>query len=800
MKKIMTPVMAGILLNPLLTQAQEAPANSENRGSRLIEEVIVTAQKREENSQDVPIMISAFSGEKLDALGVESTADLEKITPGLTFTYTYGYTVVYLRGVGTDAFLPNADPSVATYIDGINIGASQGKNDTLGPVQRVEVLKGPQGTLFGRNATGGAINIVTEDAPEEFKGILTTEFGNYNAESYQLYLGTPIGERMGATVALYRSHQDLFGKNTVFGEPGPEQDNFYEGARLKYQWDISDTLSLEFTGSYMNQFTSNSLSQENTRPAPLFAGGVEADEADREWHNNYLGGNASLNTLYGLTLEWNPGPVDMKFIYSENDAIVDDAKYDYDSTETSQATFWSNDQYNIQKTYELQLLSNEDTWLAEHLEWVVGLYRLEGEGGFGSLYFTVNGAGFLSNVVGIPGLLDGLGGLLGLGGLGSDIGQIINQTPDIVLGNGGILDTESNSAFAQATWFVNDWLRITAGMRYQEEVRGISNSYVDVVSPLAGTPPNDYFRSGDTSQNIRVFTFSAPDLEDQTLSPRIAIQFQPYDWLQIFTSAQRGYKSPTYNIVNFFTDPDPVEREEATAIELGFKSELLDGNLILNAAVFHTQIDGLLTAIVSLGSGGIVTFKNAGEAEIKGGEIDFQWQPMPEWNPGLAITGGATYLDAFYTDYRNGSGYDDDTGLYFGEDSLTAAAGNGPRDFTGNRIVRTPRLSSNISLNQYLHAGDWGGFEIGVDYYYNSGYNTTPQNSPHYEQAQYELWNTRLSYFYDPAGIQVTAFVNNAKDKDHFDSILQQDFGRTVTLAAPKTYGVRLKWEFDKLF
>ena len=210
-----------------------------------------------------------------------------------------GYTVIYLRGVGTDAFLPNADPSIATYIDGINIGPSQGKQDTLGAVQRVEVLKGPQGTLFGRNATGGAINIVTEDPPEEFVGTLKTEFGNYNAESYQLYLGAPITDSIGATVSLFKSHQDLYGRNEIFGEPGPMRDEFAEGARVKIRWDISDTFNATLIGSYGNQFTSNSLSQENTRPSPLLLAGTEPDELDRVWHNNKLGGNSTMNELYG---------------------------------------------------------------------------------------------------------------------------------------------------------------------------------------------------------------------------------------------------------------------------------------------------------------------------------------------------------------------------------------------------------------------------------------------------------------------------------------------------------------------
>ena len=762
-------------------------------GSRLIEEVIVTAQKREEDVQDVPIMINAFSGEKLDAFGVESTADLQKITPGLTYTYTYGYSLIYIRGVGTDAFLPNADPSVATYIDGINIGPSQGKQDTLGPVERVEVLKGPQGTLFGRNATGGAINIVTADSPDEFMGTAKLSFGNYNAQKYQLYLGTPLTEHAGATLSLYKETQDLYGRNEVSGEPGPMREDYVQGGRLKLQAFPTDNLSLTLVGAYNEQFNSNSLSQENTRPAPLFAAGVEADEPDRVWHNDYQGGNDTSNELFGATLEWLTDFADFKLIYSENNAYVDEAMYDLDSTETSQAKFYSNDQFNLQNTYELQILSNANSPFADFMQWVAGLYRLEGEGGFGSLYLSLNAVGFGSNVIGGTTLLGRLDELLGgtnLGGIGNNL---INATNDIVLGNGGILTTESNAAYFQSTIFATDWLDVTLGVRYQEETRGLTNSYLDVVLPTAGEPPNDYFDAHRTDQNIRLFNFSVPDLKDETWSPKIALQFRLDDNFQIFASAQRAFKSPTYNIVNFFTNPDAVERETATAFELGFKSDLFDNSLRLNAAVFHTQIDGLLTAIVSIGSGGIVTFKNAGEAEITGAEFDLLWQPMPLSNPGLAIAAGATYLDGEYTDYPNGSGYDDDTGLYFGEDSLV---GGPARDFTGNDIVRTPDVTATLSVNQFIGGGSWGDWELGVDYYYNSGFNFTPQNSPYFEQPAYDTWAGRVSYFYNPWGLQLTAFVENAQGTDYYQSLLQQDFGRTVTLAPPRLYGLRMKWNF----
>ncbi len=110
--------------------------------------------------------------------------------------------------------------------------------------------------------------------------------------------------------------------------------------------------------------------------------------------------------------------------------------------------------------------------------------------------------------------------------------------------------------------------------------------------------------------------------------------------------------------------------------------------------------------------------------------------------------------------------------------------------------MRTPELTGSVSINQAIPAGWFGSFEVGVDYYYNSGFNTTPQNSPFYEQPAYDLWGGRVAYFYDPWGVQLTAFVENALDEDYAQAIVQHDFGRTVTLAPPRLYGLRLKWEF----
>lgn len=810
-RQILSAAVAVAFSNTALADQLQEDAKS-RASNRLLEEVTVTAQKREENAQDIPITIQAFSSEKLDAFNIEDTADLQKITPGLTFTYTYGYTLIYLRGVGSEGFLPNADPSVATYIDGINIPASQGKQDSLGPVKRVEVLKGPQGTLFGRNATAGAINITTEDPPiDEFVGNLKYVQGNYDTAEYQAFIGVDVPgvEGLGFTLSGFKDTHENYGQNFSNGEKRTWREDFSEGGRAKIKWDFLEDFSVTLIGSYVNQFNGNSLVQENTRPSLVFGAGAEVDEPDRDTHTNYEGGNATINTMYGAVFEWRPGPVDIKFIYSDQLADVDWGQFDYDSTDEDRSAFFVYDQYNDQETIELQILSNSETPMSDKLEWVAGYYGLKAEGGFGRLAFILNNG--LATGLLPTGVLGSLTEPL----LGLNLGNTLSDAARITLESAGILSTDSDALYAQGTWRFNEAWALTLGARYQEETRSIGSTYLDFVDTFTpGFDEEAYFGSSDYSRNIRISTFTAPPLEESTFSPKISLQWFPSDVMQVYASLQRGYKSPTYNIVNFFGNPDAVLGEETTAAELGIKSEWLDGALKLNGALFASQTKNQLTGLVSFTSGAIVRYGNADEAEVEGAEIDFQWQPMPSWNPGLVITGGATYVESIFTKFEDGEGFDDTTGLYFGPGALedlaleliglggvlpvsSTALVNGPRDFSGNSVPRSPELTSVVSLNQYLDFDKFGAVEFGVDYSYKSEYFTTAQNSPHYVQDQYELWSARASWFYYPWGLQLTAFVDNAKDKDYFSSILQSDFGRTVTLAPPRLYGFKVKWDFD---
>lgn len=769
------------LLSAAIYSTQVSAASEARKGNRLLEEVVVTAQKREENSQDIPITISAFSNEKLDAFGIDKVEDLGRITPGLTFTVNVGYTVIYLRGVGADAFLPSADPSIATYVDGINKVSGHGLQNSLGPIERVEVLKGPQGTLFGRNATGGAVNIISANPPEEFLGNISIEQADYQSwdggvKKADIFIGSPITEDIGFTFGAYSQFYDPTMLNEPVrgsGEYEDPIDHYSKGIKGKIRWDLSDTFSVTLTGDYNDQKDPSSMIQENTRPAPVLAAGQEPDKLDRIYHNSIeqKAGTQSDSYTIGLTFNWNTEILDYKLILSDQYFDNYFSLLDYDTSEFEGASFDAA-QFADQQTAELQVLSNDATPLSENLEWVLGLFYLKADAGFDYLHLVVDPVGLGAGALGLPNF----------------IGNIFKGTEGQTdLYTAGVLATESMSIYGQGTWTFNPEFSLTLGARYQKERRHVYNTYLDVERAFVG---ND----NDSSDNQNIARFNTPGVVDETFSPRIAFQWFLNDSIQLYTSLARGYKSPTFNPINFFSAPDAVKREEATAFELGIKTELFDGNLRLNGAVFKTEVEDLLNAELSITSGGVVRFSNAGTGAIEGAEFDFLWQPMPESNPGLAITGNATYLDAVYEDFQNGSGFDDDTGLAYGPQS---ASGDTSRDFSGNRIVRTPEWSSSASINQNINLSDNTAVEIAVDYFYTDFYYTAASNSELYVQPQYELWNARLSYFYYPWGIQLTAFAENAKNKQYFISRQAQDFGRADTLAAPGVYGLRLKWDFD---
>lgn len=770
-------------------------AQSPGRSSRLVEEITVSAQRREENLQVVPISVQAFSGEKLEALGVKTIEDLPALTPGLVLQNKAGYSVIFLRGVGTDAFLPSADPNVPVYIDGIPQLSGQGAANVLGRVERVEVLKGPQGTLFGRNSTGGAISLTTPDPGDEFVGDVGVEFGDFDMFNTNFFLDMPFNDEFGVILSGYSNRSDSYYVNVA----GPLIDTFKRGVRGKMVWNATDTLKLSAFGFYGEQSEPLSLTTKLTRPAPILsAGGVllpkDPTERDRGVAHDLAGGNALSNYTYGGNVDWSFDSFDFKALFSDQQLLISFAQWDFDSTDRPLVTFYTDNQFGDQQTAELQILSNEGTPFSEYFSFVAGAFYITGDGGFPSLQLQVGGDNGLGDlplaILGQPNFIQNftnpLNSLLDQVGLS----PIPGVTGPVTLTAGGILTTESLAGYfqgtlnLQSTFDLDTPINLTMGVRVDRQTRGLKNGRLGVI-----LPPGDP-RSDDINGQTQLLRFPVPDVSATQVPLRLALNWFPSDDMQLYTAFSRGFTSPTYNTINFFTPPDQVKASRVDSYEVGAKMQLLDRTLTLNTAAFYINQFDILTAFLSITSGGVVRFDNAQRANIYGAEFDAVWQVMPEVNPGLALVIGATYLESEYVKYTNGRGFDVNTGLSFGPGSV------GPeRDFSGNAVVNAPDLSASVGVNQLVDF-DNSSVEFALNAYFNSGYFNTPQQEDIYSTDAYALVDSYATWMLPEWGIALTGFVKNIFDEDFTSSLYAADFGVLETLNPPRTYGVRIKMTF----
>lgn len=735
------------------TNAADAPGEEKKKSSsRLVEEIIVTAQKREENVQDVPISINAFSAELLDARGITDPKDLPLATPGLTVGSQAGFTVTYLRGVGSDAFLL-ADPSVALYIDGIYFPFAHGQAQNFGAIERVEVLKGPQGTLFGRNAVGGAISVTTAaPAPDSFSSSIQASYAEFNDLQTKAQVNIPLTDTLAIGVSGIYNSADNYRDGSAGGRPLPKEIS--RGARMKLRWAPIDAFDLTLAGFRIEQTGVSTMFATNSDPSANFSPLIQPQtgiDGDNDAPTYFDLGNT---VFYGQASVFTDA-FDVKLIGSDQ-SIRTDSLYDFDGSPTPLVFFEANQSADI-NTAELQILSNETTWGADRFKWILGYYYFTGRQGLDRIRFGVAGS-ILSGINdALAPVLDPLG--------------VAPLVPGNQLAASGVLETDSNSVFAQGTYTFTDWVSLTLGARLQEEKRTIVESTGAVDLPGDNDPRYvDYSGQHDTTRS---------------LSPKISLEFRPWDDGLVYTSYQKAVKSSTYNVVNFlnFTEPEPVVKEELSAYEVGIKTDLFDGGTTLSAAAFYYDIENLQVQFISLLAGGAVTFETAPGARSRGVDFDLTSQLFPETFDGLVLTLGGAYVDATFTDFPEGQGFDEQ-GTYTDNN-----------DYTGKRIPRSPKFSGTVGLSQTFDVPG-GPLELAADYYYNDGFFYLAQNTDFNEEKAYGVMGARLSYLYEPWGLRTTLFGKNILDERYNYSRFTNDFGGLDAVAPPRTIGVRLNWDF----
>jgi len=597
----MTSRLYAALATSVIVSASLTPGASVH-AQQVLEEITVTAQKREESAQEVPITITAFSGDGLEDKNILAIEDLARYTPGLNVAQSDpARTRVRIRGIGSRKFDVGSEGSVGIFIDEIYMPRFSGVDFSLLDLERLEVLKGPQGTLFGRNTTGGAISIVSRAPTQEFGGWVEAGVGN---ESSFLARGSVSGAVSdNVSVRLSAGGENLGGFSTN-SNTGTSNDKESRAARLQVLIEPTDDLSVAASVQYTS-VKSDALIAESEAilpgglAVPLLTppGTTTVVTPDRYSEPFNFDGSLDSDALLSiLRIEKNFDNVDFVSLTGFRDSSLDMSE-DFDRTNLDVGVT-DIDEESDTLSQEFRLSSDN---------WIFGLYYYKDDA------YRADNFGWNSGS--LPFLLAG-----GTSLVGSTIVDV---------------ETTSWAAFGQYSFALSDRTDLTIGFRYSDDEK-------------------DFVLSGETTfpgvPNVPAPFAYADTASWDSFDPKISLNFQASDSVLLFASYSQGYKSGG---VQFSAGLEAVARqifdpEELDAYEIGVKSDLLDNTMRLNASAFLYDYDNLQQQRVELfGPAAVAVTRNAGASEIKGLELDTQWLPTDALSLRLAYS----FLDAEFTEF-----------------------------------------------------------------------------------------------------------------------------------------------------
>ena len=714
-----------------------APQNSEQLDSGQIEEIVVTAQRRSESAQSVPISLQSFSAESLDEKGVSSTEDLTNVVGGLIIQPTAARPMLFLRGVGNNS--SNTTPSVLTFVDGVYYPFGQATD--LENIERIEVLKGPQGTLFGRNATGGVIQIITKPPSETPGARVELGYGNYQAIDASAYVTGGLAGGVAMDLAVrYRNRDKGFGTNIATGEDWYTDHRVSLRSRLRAE--LSDATTLTLAGDY------SSVEQDvGDHFVPAFGHGfLFVDGARRNLGGSYFPGDYDANSgatpplnkahewggsltfetaLAGLTLR------NITAYRRGSERLIIDS----DGGPTDSVEIMVHRSPRTSFTQELQLLSDD----GGAFQWVAGVFYYRGKAVMNPFGFFGTGA---EAIFGLP-----------------RGGTITAHAKDIA---------DSIAGYAQGTYEILPDTKLTIGGRYTIETRKITGEVrrSDILVPG---------RSGTLSQKAKEPTW------------RVALDHSFSPGMMIYASVSRGFNSGFYNQSNiggFASEAQNprVEPEFLTAYEIGTKLDLLGRRLRVNLSAFKYDYKGLQQQIYEFGATKTI---NAGASEIKG--IDFEIVARPV--PSLTLSVSGTYLDAHYKSYLLAPNY-----VLQPSGAIIVDPVNPSLDAAGKKTTNTPEISYTASVSHVLSTSV-GRFTTSGNVNYRGKSFVDPQNRfnlpTRYVVNLTERWTSPDDHYF------ISLWAKNLLDKRYDYAItLVTPAGLVGSRAEPRTYGVSAGFDF----
>ncbi|SEJ95452.1 iron complex outermembrane recepter protein [Sphingobium sp. AP50] len=629
-----------------------------------VQDIIVTAQKRAQNLQDVPVAVSAFNDAALEQRGIKDVRELTRVTPGLQVAQGTGVALPFLRGIGSNASAAGNESSVAVYADGVYYTRLPLGFLSLSNIERVEVLKGPQGTLFGRNSSGGVINIVTPDPSFDFSGHASLGYGNYQTFQGDLYVTGGLSDTVAMDLTVGGTNQaDGWGTNIATGNKTGFQNNFT--VRSKLLWEPSSSTKIVLTGYY-------SLSRVSTQGNIM---------------KGYTGGT-SLPPY--VVLPPLPG------FYDTRDGI-----------DGRNITKGKGGSLRIEQDLGIGTLTSTTAYTSER-ERQPGVSDLtpQGDGRF-TLYIGVKQFTQELQLAGKKGAITYVAGLFYYNALSeydpSDFSGPLFSGP----GYNGVQifakqRAKSYAGYGQATLEVVPGLSLTGGLRYTHE-------------STSGEGRTALINDGTEIASFPV----APDTTKlNKLTYRAAIDYKFTPDILGYASYSRGYKSGGYNLIPFTA---PAQRPETVdAFEAGFKTSLFDRHLRLNGAAFYYRVADPQVQLIRSGS---IILSNADSARIKGFELEAEAALTSHFS----AHGGFTYLDATYKSYKNAPSAppnpNTDPALGYVGGTIPAIS----IDASGNQLPLSAKYVFNVGASYTVDTGR-GDAQFSVDYYRTSRLYFEPDN------------------------------------------------------------------------
>jgi iron complex outermembrane recepter protein len=780
-------LLAGIAATAMMPQTAVAQETTDQESAG-IEDIVVTAQRREENLQDTPISITAISGDDLIAAGAADASEIGRSAPNVTFLTatnsggTSAFAGVFIRGIGQDDFLPTADPGVGIYLDEVYLGRASGGALRLNDVRTVQVLRGPQGTLFGRNTVGGAILVVSNRPdPDEVSGRIDVGYGSDELIELGVVFNMPLSDRAALRFSGSGTRQDGYARST--SDPSLEFGVRREWTgRAQLLMEPSDSITLLAAFDYMRQRNTNvptvliADTAFDTPPSglgTLYNGFIAPGSPTGFLNPGNLGSLDPIRTssrgainddadVWGisLTADWDiSDSVRLRSITAYRDM---EANFASDNDGTIHRIAQTNDVMDQRQfSQEFQLSGRSD-----NLRWLFGAY-----------YFreVVDDFNTVSVVPGSYNAVEGLPVNLPAGpgapvpcalqtftpipgtpfrapppgfGLGCPF-NIANTTVDIELDVTTAIRSRNYALYGEMTYDLSDSLSITAGLRWTYEEKDFFASTLNrAVTARIGAP---FFSVSPFTDNDSWSEFT----------PKLGVQYQASDDALLFASYSRGFKSGSFN--GRATDPaalGSVNPELVDAFEIGFKTDWADRRLRVNGSLFYNIYSDIQLVVTANRNNQLINqLLNAAEAEIYGAELEVTAIPID----GLTLNASLGYAHSEITDV-----------------SALVVANSLIRD--GNVLKKTPEWTWSLGAAYSTDLG-LGELTARVDYSYQSGIFHNAENNPRTREDGYGLLDASLSLAMPDNGLTFTLYGRNLTDEIYAGSIFQTGGGSSIFYA-----------------